>query len=837
MRKLAAPLRFGLCWALPLVALVAAPAVGWAQDVEVLGERFGTRPPDAYYETLARDPLAFQFVHGRAARLRARMSAPADPGVLRVLGPRDGPVQGDVRIPVVLGLFADSPDSLRFSVDSVQAAFFGSGPGTIPHYYSEVSGGRVNLQGDVFGFVRSQMTQVEATRGQSGLGSGLAGDFIVELLEGLDGVDWGLYDNDGPDGVPNSGDDDGFVDALGVIQPTAGAECGGSDRGDRIWSHRWNLRAAAGAAYQTGTAAASGGFIQIDDYTIQPIFACNGQDLSQIGVFTHELGHAFGLPDLYDTSDADGKHAGAGNWDLMATGSWGCDGNSPESPCHMGAWSKAVLGWVDVDTLSAGTDYGTLTLGPVEQTGTVYRVEAQDGSEDYFLLENRQQIGYDAFLPAEGLLIWHIDPVVVRSNWGWNGVNAREHMGVWLRQADGLNELGTPGGGRGDRSDPFPYQGVARLHDAFHWASVPAARTHAGGASGLTITDITRAGDDVTLSLTTRLTNVTLRTQGDSGSGGLLTVDGLAVPGATYTFASAPFVEHTVEAAAGESVEPGRRRGFEGWLDDGDAPRVRTVETPMEDLELTAQYGKLQLQLSVELSGGVDGIDPGTFSSTPASSDLWFEEGAAVTVEAVPVTGFAFVRWTGDLAGQPNPASFTITEPMAAGAEFQLTYAVPAATLVVEAAATLDIQLEVENGSSPVTWTRLDGDLPPGLTLGPAGRITGVAMEMGTYPLTLRARDAIGLTGETQITLDVVRPSLGIEQLASDFLSVGTPLNGDQRRFLDRQGNGDGSYDLGDFRAWVLANPDLPWTAAVRALIGPREVVLKSRAAGTEGGR
>jgi hypothetical protein len=38
--------------------------------------------------------------------------------------------------------------------------------------------------------------------------------------------------------------------------------------------------------------------------------------------------------------------------------------------------------------------------------------------------------------------------------------------------------------------------------------------------------------------------------------------------------------------------------------------------------------------------------------------------------------------------------------------------------------------------------------------------------------------------------------------------------------FLDRQGNADGAYDLGDFRAWVLANPSLPLSAELRALAG-----------------
>ena len=203
----------------------------------------------------------------------------------------------------------------------------------------------------------------------------------------------GPADNDGPDGLPNSGDDDGYVDALAVIHPTAAAECGGGSQDDRIWSHRWSL-GAHGNNFVTNVPAFGGDFIRISDYFIQPVFACNQSDLSPIGVFAHEMGHAFGLPDLYDTRASSGKHAGAGNWDLLSSGSWGCDNRSPESPCHMGAWTKSILGWVDVTTVPPNTDISELILEPVETGGAIYRVDAIDGSGEYFLLENRQPVSY-----------------------------------------------------------------------------------------------------------------------------------------------------------------------------------------------------------------------------------------------------------------------------------------------------------------------------------------------------------------------------------------------------------------------------------------------------------
>jgi hypothetical protein len=45
--------------------------------------------------------------------------------------------------------------------------------------------------------------------------------------------------------------------------------------------------------------------------------------------------------------------------------------------------------------------------------------------------------------------------------------------------------------------------------------------------------------------------------------------------------------------------------------------------------------------------------------------------------------------------------------------------------------------------------------------------------------------------------------------MAEPFMSVGV-VNSAFDTFLDLQGDGDGAYDLGDFRMWVLGNPNHP---------------------------
>ncbi len=800
-------------------AVLPVASVG-AQDVEMLGRHYGTPVPASYYETMARDADAFRFNRGRALRTRQEMEARARlraSGLAAVLGPRDGPVEGTFTIPVLLGRFADSPVVLPYDESAVHDRFFGASGLTARTYYEEVSGGRVSLRGAVRPWATGSSvlhTRGWVTNGGSGLSSRTP-VWIKGLLSTSQVDDWGRFDNDGPDGIPNSGDDDGFVDALAVIHPTEGAECRSTGSEDRIWSHKWSLSTPTGTPFTTTTPAAGGGFILVDDYFIVGVRSCGGSALNDIGVFTHETGHAFGLPDLYDTG-RDNRHSGAGNWDLMATGSWGCNNRSPAVPCHMGAWSKAVLGWLDVVDIPAGSGLTRVTLPPVAAEGVAYRVATGDGSGEYFLLENRQRQGFDSNLQASGLLVWHIDPDWVQARWSSNSVNAGPHRGVWLRQADGRDDLGSPTGTRSDDGDPFPHAD----NDDFHASSSPASWSHEGSATGVTLLDIERAGPDIRFSVSNRLSRVALRTAGLEERGDLFTVDGRIQRGSQLDFMSAPFQRHTLEAAGGWLLGPGVRIGFEGW--DEHPAGVREIEfvTPLSDSTFLARYSGRQVQLAMETRSDAAGVDPATFHATPFSDDLWFSEGADVFIEARPLTGFGFLEWSGALAGEPNPANIVMSGPAQAGADFEVTFRARSAELSFEAATPQSVGLEVVDGNQPINWLRAEGSLPNGLLLTSDGLVRGVPMETGSFSLVVEARDAIGLTARATVRVDVSEPRLAAAVLAAPWLLTGTPLTLEQSLYLDRAGNGNGRYDLGDLRAWVLSHPEVPLTEAVRALVG-----------------
>jgi hypothetical protein len=160
-----------------------------------------------------------------------------------------------------------------------------------------------------------------------------------------------------------------------------------------------------------------------------PALACNGTTMIQIGVFAHEFGHAFGLPDLYDTDDSNGDSEGVGNWCLMAGGSWGGDGNTPERPTHMSAWSKEFLGWVTPKAVTADTKPATLPSVRTRQS-----LKVSISSTQYYLVENRQQKLFDQNLPTGGVAIWRInDSVDSGRN---NTVNGREQQVRRPQEAD-----------------------------------------------------------------------------------------------------------------------------------------------------------------------------------------------------------------------------------------------------------------------------------------------------------------------------------------------------------------------------------------------------------------
>jgi len=441
-------------WRQPLAA-VAPPAPGVA-------------PPPGFSEFVARRNSQYsEILRKGAPRLSSALPAGGAPRKLAV--------------PVILAAYADRQGTIR--AESFSTRLFGSFPGgSMRDYYGEVSRGLFSLEGMIYGWVSTPLTQAGYNAGgplgHSATYPGSPEGFVADAVRAADRlVDYGLYDNDGPDGLPNSGDDDGMVDALLVIHPGGDAAAGDADN---FWSHTARL---GQYAVETDDPAANGGRIRVDLYSIVPELSGDGTSAvaAGIGVFCHELGHQLGLLDLYDTSGesptaGEAPSNGIGIWGLMGRGSYGGDGASPQQPTHPCAWSKLRLGWVST---VLENDTGEQSLPPVDE-GLVALLWDNDRRDfSYFLLSYRRRRGFDSRLPGEGLLIWHVDESMPDNN-------DPAHKLVDLEEADGRRDL-DHAANSGDEGDPFP---GAAGNTGFATLTSPSSGRYDGSASGVVVSGI-----------------------------------------------------------------------------------------------------------------------------------------------------------------------------------------------------------------------------------------------------------------------------------------------------------------------------------------------------------
>lgn len=436
-----------------LAALASVPA--GAQDIEMLSRVTGRPLPPAYYERIRQDPGFFElrrgWMHrGAADGLQSATFAPGGPQHVVL------PNRGNLRMVVVMAQFADSPPP-PVGTSVIGDQLFGANPrGNLTQFYGEISGGRVNLTGTVLPWVRTSIPLAQAVGTSMGLGDDAdMGAYLRDAVMRLDStVNFALYDNDGPDGIANSGDDDGYVDVTVFQFGEVAASCGGPG----VWPHRSAIRGWTGQAYRTDDLRPNGQPVLVDDYIIQSAVDCDGAP-QNIATIAHETGHAFGLPDFYDATLGilpQQRRWVLGCWTLMAAGSWGCGDGSTfgkvESPTHMGAYEKLSLGWAQRTISEAGwrREY---VLDPVQTSGQVLQVPLRTSAE-YLLLEYRPQTGFDAGLPAGGVLVYHVEPGLPLRPCA---TCARVYR-VSLVEADGdgaLLRTAQEGGNRGVAGDAF----------------------------------------------------------------------------------------------------------------------------------------------------------------------------------------------------------------------------------------------------------------------------------------------------------------------------------------------------------------------------------------------
>ena len=251
-----------------------------------------------------------------------------------------------------------------------------------------------------------------------------------------DSVDFQQYDND----------HDGYVDFVYVIY----AGYGEADGGDKntIWPHSyWLLDAGI-------TCKMDGKYVDL--------YACGNEMDSYtdhhtgIGTFCHEFSHVLGLPDLYTTEGQ--THKTLGSWDILDYGPYNNDGNTP--PAYS-AYERFFMGWLIPRLI---VDAENVELEELQKSNSALLISSSDqhnliGNDPkpttFYMLENRQQVGWDEYLPGHGMMLTKIQ--YDYNKWLENAVNnSSSRMGVDLIEADGKTPNSRQSGYDGKPGDLFP---------------------------------------------------------------------------------------------------------------------------------------------------------------------------------------------------------------------------------------------------------------------------------------------------------------------------------------------------------------------------------------------
>jgi M6 family metalloprotease-like protein len=272
------------------------------------------------------------------------------------------------------------------------------GTGSVRDFYLEASYNQLELNTTVVG-------PYTASKDRAYYGSN-SNQLIQEACQLADPtVNFADYDNDG----------DGWVDQVIVIHGGYSGETSGI--ANDIWSYRGGLNQVLSL---DGKSLVS--FCTVSELD-KPN---NGSNIAVIGPVCHEFGHCLGAWDYYDTNgDTDGNYRGTGWYDLMSIGVWA---NGAKTPAHPNAYVKtSVFGWSNAKTIKTGQSLQI--LNSTQNTNQYYRINAFTPGE-YYLLENKQQLGFDRYVTDHGMLVYHVDSTYISV--AGNCINCTNHQGMYI---------------------------------------------------------------------------------------------------------------------------------------------------------------------------------------------------------------------------------------------------------------------------------------------------------------------------------------------------------------------------------------------------------------------
>jgi len=346
----------------------------------------------------------------------------------------------------------------------------GGATGSVKDFYLESSYDQFNLQVDVVGpyTAANNMSYYGANDSYGNDANPRA--LVTEAVNAADAsVNFANYDND----------NDGSVDGVYVIYAGYGEEAGAS--ANAIWAHAWNIT----TVYKDG--------VSISKYSCSAELRGNsGTTITSIGVICHEFGHVLGAPDYYDTNySTGGQFDGTGKWDLMASGSWN---NSGITPAQHNAYTKIYYyNWAQATLLSSASN---ISVTNSVDNKSFYRINSTTSGE-FWLIENRQQIGFDAQIPGHGLLIYHVHSGIGSVG---NAINATYPQRMYPVCASATTNPGTTASTYGTiNSGGCPFPGTSNK-TSFTDNTTPNMKSWAGANTSKPITNISENSTTKTVS-------------------------------------------------------------------------------------------------------------------------------------------------------------------------------------------------------------------------------------------------------------------------------------------------------------------------------------------------
>lgn len=405
----------------------------------------------AFVESQDKSAILESFKRARLQQLQQTLSSRRNASLKAGSNPQkeklnNFPTIGEVHSLVILVQFADTKFS---TVGSDAHQFFNNmlnepgftysngANGSARDFYLNSSNGRFQPQFDVIGPVTlpEKYSYYGANQGSSVDNPARLEQFVREACTLADPlVDFSQYDHN----------QDGYIDNIYFFYAGKGEADSGD--GNAIWPHSAYYSDMAKDAGLSETSLKLDG-IEVGNYTCSN--EINGTLITPqpagIGTFVHEFGHVLGLADHYDVNYGMTTFA-PGSFDTMAQASYNNNGNTPAA---FSAYERACLGWLDLTVLKNGVD-SLNVLPDLNDSNKAYVVPVGGtNDEEYFIMENRQQKGWDAFIPGHGMLLWHID--YDAKAWEKNELNITgTHQRVDIVEADNKLTDNTRAG------DPFP---------------------------------------------------------------------------------------------------------------------------------------------------------------------------------------------------------------------------------------------------------------------------------------------------------------------------------------------------------------------------------------------